>query len=71
MKLVENLGDVDRTIRVLISAVIVFLFAAGFIGGVLVIGLMTFGAILTVTALVGFCPLYAFLGLGSRKKRPL
>lgn len=30
MKLGENIGNTDRTIRILISAVIVFLFAAEF-----------------------------------------
>jgi len=69
MKLVENLGNTDRTIRILISAVIVFLFAAEFIGGLLATVLLALGAVLVATAFVGFCPLYSLLGLGGRRKR--
>ena len=47
MKLVENLGNTDKVIRILISAVIVFLFATEFIGGLLAAGLLAFGAILS------------------------
>lgn len=71
MKLVNNIGNTDRTIRILISALIVFLFAAEFINGVLAITLLALGAILVVTALVGFCPLYGLFGVGSQRKRRL
>lgn len=71
MKLVENIGNTDRTIRILISAVIVFLLASELINGVLATTLLALGAILVATALVGFCPVYGLFGLGSRKKRRL
>lgn len=69
MKLVENIGNADRTVRLTVSAVIVFLFAAGLIGGPLAAALLSLSAILVLTALVGFCPLYELLGIASRKRR--
>ena len=69
MKLIENIGDADRIVRLTISAVIVFLFAADLIGGALAAALLSLSAILVLTALVGFCPLYKLLGIASRKGR--
>lgn len=71
MKLVENMGTADRTIRLTIFAVIVFLFAAGLIGGSLAAVLLSISAVLALTAFVGFCPLYKLLGITSRKRKAM
>lgn len=66
-----NVGTPDRIARIVIGAVLVLL--------PLVSGLALFanplwfwaaivvGAVLIVTAIVRFCPLYAILGLSTRK----
>ena len=69
MRLVENIGTADKIIRLGISVVIVFLFAADVIGGPLAAALLSMSAILVLTALAGFCPLYKALGIASRKGR--
>ena len=69
MNLIENLGTADKVIRLVISAVIVILFVTDLIGGPLAAGLLSLSAILVLTALFGFCPLYKVFGLDSRKKR--
>lgn len=69
MRLIENIGNADRTIRLTISAVIVFLFAADLIGGPLAAALLSLSAILVLTALAGFCPLYKLSGISTRKRR--
>lgn len=71
MKLDENLGAADKAIRVIVSAVIVILFLMDVIGGPLAAGLLALSAILVLTALVGFCPLYKMFGIASRRKREL
>lgn len=67
MKRIKNVGTADRILRVVISAVIVSLVVTKVIGGPLAAALLALSAILAVTALVGFCPLYNFLGMGSRE----
>jgi hypothetical protein len=59
-----NIGTVDRALRALLGVVAVSLVvtgprsAWGFVG-----------VVLLVTAAVGFCPLYAMLGLTTRPRR--
>lgn len=69
MRFIENIGNADRTIRLAISAAIVFLFAADLIGGSLAAALLSLSAILVLTALAGFCPLYKLLGIASRERK--
>ena len=60
----KNMNWWDRIIRLILAVVLVELafFWLGGIGAVLLYGL---GAILTVTALIGFCPLYKLLGIST------
>ncbi|HUH37554.1 MAG TPA: DUF2892 domain-containing protein [Spongiibacteraceae bacterium] len=55
-----NLGSLDSIARVVVGAVLMVLAAIGTVGwwGWL-------GAILVVTGLIRFCPLYALFGLSS------
>lgn len=69
MKLTGNLAAADSIVRLVISVVIVILFLTGLIGGPLAAGLLSLAAVLVLTALVGFCPLYKILGADSRKHR--
>jgi hypothetical protein len=68
MKRVEkNLHTADKVVRLVISAVIITLFATDLIGGPLAAGLLSLAAILVITALVGFCPVYKVLGRGKNR----
>lgn len=62
-----NEGNVDRIIRA-VGGVVAFIaaFAIG-IGSVVGIVLAVVGAVLLVTAFVGFCPLYRVLGMNTCK----
>jgi hypothetical protein len=62
-----NTGSADRIIRILIAVVIAVLYFTSVISGTLAIILLVFAAIMLVTGLVGFCPLYAMLGLNTKK----
>lgn len=62
-----NLGLLDRLIRVLLAAVLLYLGFFLYNGSALGIGLLIAGSILLVTALVGFCGLYRLLGIHTNQ----
>ncbi|HEY3390782.1 MAG TPA: DUF2892 domain-containing protein [Prolixibacteraceae bacterium] len=64
----KNMGVIDKTIRVIVAAVIALLYYLGIISGTLAIVLMIFAIIFIVTSIVGFCPVYPILGMNTRKK---
>jgi hypothetical protein len=65
----RNIGTVDKVIRILIAVVVVTLYFANLISGTLAIILLAFSAILVVTSLLSYCPLYLPLTISTRKKR--
>ena len=62
------MGNADRTIRILIAAVIATLFFTNVITGTLGIVLLVLAAVFVLTSLVSFCPLYAPFGLSTCSK---
>ncbi len=61
----NNMGNTDRIIRVLVSAVIAVLFINNSITGILAYVLLGVGAIFLLTSLVGSCPLYSLFGINT------
>jgi hypothetical protein len=62
----SNEGTIDRIIRAVVGvAALLGAFAIGS-GSVAFVLLLVVGAILLVTAAVGFCPLYRMLGISTR-----
>lgn len=68
MKLNKNMGMLDRTIRLVIAAVIAVLYFTGNLSGLAAIILGILAVIFVVTSLVSFCPLYLPFGLSTRKQ---
>ena len=62
-----NESGLDRVIRAIVGIVLFVLYFTGVISGTLGIILLVIGAILIVTSLVGFCPLYAVLKIRTNK----
>lgn len=60
----RNIGSVDRAVRVVAGLVLIGLAVAG---PKIVWGWL--GLIPLVTAVVGFCPAYTLLGIGSDRRR--
>jgi hypothetical protein len=54
----KNMGLVDRVLRVVVAALIAYLYISGTIGGwqALVLGIIA--VVFVVTSAVGFCPAY-------------
>ncbi len=58
----------DRIIRVVLGIVLLYLGLAGVVTGAGGFILDVLGVVFLLTGLVGFCPLYAVLGLRTAKK---
>ena len=64
-KMKKNMGNADKVIRVLIAAIIGYLYYSGTITGTLGIVLLLFAGVFVLTSLVSFCPLYAPFGIST------
>jgi hypothetical protein len=65
----QNMGTIDRVIRVLLAIVVLVLYLTGNISGTAAIILGIIAVIFVLTSLVGFCPLYVPLKISTKKKR--
>lgn len=61
----KNAGNLDRLIRVLLAVVFAYLYFGGVVTGTAGIILAVLGGVFLLTALVGFCPLYAIVGVNT------
>lgn len=62
-----NIGTEDRVVRVVIAALAVISAVLVGVGSVAGIALLALAGVMTVTAVVGFCPLYRLLGISTRR----
>lgn len=62
------MGTIDKVIRILIALVVIGLYFANVISGIVAIILLIFSAIFIVTSLISFCPLYLPFGINTGKK---
>lgn len=63
----RNMSNIDRIVRVLISALFAYLYFGGIVTGTLGIVLLVLAGVFTLTAVVAFCPLYAPFKLSTYK----
>lgn len=61
----NNMGNADRTIRILAAIVFAVLYFTGTITGTWGMVLLVLSAVFVLTNLVGFCPLYAIFGMNT------
>jgi hypothetical protein len=64
----RNMSDLDRIIRIIISAVFAYLYFSATVTGAFGIVLLVLAAVFTLTAIVAFCPLYAPFKISTLKK---
>ncbi len=64
------MATLDRIIRLVIVAVIAALYFTHRIGGTLALVLEIVAVAFLLTSLIGWCPIYAALGLSTRKDAP-
>ncbi|MCX6221660.1 MAG: DUF2892 domain-containing protein [Bacteroidia bacterium] len=65
----KNMGNLDKGIRILIAAIIAILAYTKVLDGTLAIVLLILAGVFVLTSIVGFCPLYAVLGIQTNKKK--
>ncbi len=61
----KNMGSFDKIVRIVLAVIAVALAATGTLAGTAAIVAYGAAAIIVLTSLVSFCPLYRVLGLRS------
>jgi Protein of unknown function (DUF2892) len=61
----KNVGNADKLIRLILAVVFGALYFSGTVTGTFGYVLLALGAVFVITSLVGFCPLYAIVGLNT------
>ncbi len=64
----KNIGLKDKYLRIALAVILIIMWAFKVIAGNLALVLLSVSAILIVTSLVNFCPLYWPFGLTTRRK---
>lgn len=65
----QNMGTMDKAIRILIAVVIAILYFTNLISGTLAIILGLLAMVFLLTSFISFCPLYLLFGINSSKKQ--
>lgn len=65
----QNMGTIDRVIRVLIAAVVAALYFTNVITGTTAIILLALSGVFILTSLIGTCPLYLPFGISTKGKK--
>ena len=64
----KNMGNADRLIRLILAVVVGVLFYGGVVTGTVATVLLVLAGIFLLTSFVGYCPLYALLGVSTCPK---
>ncbi len=64
----KNIGTIDKIIRIIAAVIISMLYITGTVSGTVGFILLAVGAILLLTAVIDFCPLYRILKFKGTKK---
>jgi hypothetical protein len=64
-----NLATWDRAFRIVLGLAMLFLGWSDLVDGVWAIALVVFAWVPLLTGIVGWCPLYALLGIASLRRR--
>lgn len=63
------MGSTDKIVRIIIAAVIGYLYFTDVITGTLGIVLLVLASVFVLTSFVSFCPLYSPLGINTCKRK--
>lgn len=63
----QNMGTIDRVVRLIAAAIVAALYFTGQISGTLAIVLGVVAVIFLVTSLIGWCPAYLPIKLSTKK----
>ena len=63
------MGSIDKTVRLLIAALLIVLYFLGVVEGVLGTVALGIAVVFTLTSVISFCPLYAVFGITTCKTK--
>jgi hypothetical protein len=63
----QNVGTVDRIVRVVLAAILAYLYFSGIVPGTLGIVLVVLGVVFLATSAISFCPIYYLAKLSTKK----
>lgn len=63
----QNMGTIDRIVRVVLAIIMAVLYFSGVVTGTLGIILLVLAGVFLLTSLVSFCPLYVPFKISTRK----
>lgn len=63
----QNMGNIDKVIRLIIAVILASLYFTGVATGTLGIALIVVAGVLLITTITGFCGLYTILGINTCK----
>jgi hypothetical protein len=66
----QNETMVDRIVRVVVGALLIYAWYAMLVTGVMATVALIIGLVLVITGLIGWCPLYSLFGIGTRQSTP-
>lgn len=64
-----NVGNMDKVLRIALAVVMSVLYFTRTVEGTLGTVMLILGGVFLLTALVGFCPLYAMVGINTCPKK--
>jgi hypothetical protein len=64
-----NMGTTDKVIRVILALTFIYLYANEYITGTIGLVLMLVTLFFNISSIVGYCPLYAALGINTHKTK--
>jgi hypothetical protein len=65
----NNVGTIDKTVRILIAVAIIVLYFTQILTGILGIVLLVVAGVLILTSIAGICPLYSALKVTTLGKK--
>jgi Protein of unknown function (DUF2892) len=60
-----NVGSIDKIIRISLAVVFAVLYFTNTVSGTVAYVVLGLGVVFLLTSIVGFCPLYALVGLNT------
>lgn len=69
MSFKQNVGTVDRAVRLGVALLVAILYVTGIISGVVALILGILAVVFALTSFIGFCPLYLPFGLSTIAKK--
>lgn len=65
----KNMGNIDKSVRLLVAAVLTALYFLGVVDGTLGVVALVIVGVFVLTSVISFCPLYALFGINTCKTK--